>query len=381
MTIMTPRRWISLALSALVLLSAQPAQAQFGAPYAVAEPTSPYHDAIERARAFLVDSMRKIGAPGVQVTVMRDGKVIWSEGIGFADVEQRVPMTTLTRLRIGSVSKPLTAAAVGLLVEQGKLDLDAPVQKYVPGFPRKPWPVTTRLAAGHLAGIRHYHGDEFLSRTHYDDVTAGLSIFQGDSLLSRPGTRFAYSTYAWNLVSAVVESAAGEPFLAFMSQRVFAPIGMQHTVAEHPDSLIEFRAHFYTRGREGRLVNAAWVDNSYKWAGGGFLSTTEDLARFADAHLRGGFLKPATLQTLWTSQKTSAGAATGNGIGWFIGTDARGRRTISHSGGSVGGTANLVIFPDDRLIIAALTNTDAPFIGSSIRLADFFLSPSAAEGR
>jgi CubicO group peptidase (beta-lactamase class C family) len=324
--------------------------------------------------------MRKIGAPGVQVTVMRDGKILWSEGLGLADVEQRVPMTTLTRLRIGSVSKPLTAAAVGLLVEAGKLDLDAPVQRYVPTFPRQPWPITTRLAAGHLAGIRHYRGDEFLSQKHYANVIAGLAIFQADTLLSRPGTRFIYSTYAWNLVSAVVEGAAGEPFLAYMGRRVFSPLGMRATVAEHPDSLIDFRAQFYTR-REGRLVNAPWVDNSYKWAGGGFLSTTEDLARFADAHLRGGLLKTGTVQTLWTSQKTTAGEPTNYGIGWIIGTDAKGRRTISHGGGSVGGTANLVIFPEHRLIIAGLTNIDAPFIGSTTRLADFFLTPGTAEGR
>lgn len=378
---MTSRRWISMLAAAALLVSPSSAGAQFGAPYAAAEPASEYAAAIERARAFLVDSMRKIGAPGVQVTVMRDGKVIWSEGIGLADVEQRVPMTTLTRLRIGSVSKPLTAAAVGLLVEQGKLDLDAPVQRYVPTFPRKPWPVTTRLAAGHLAGIRHYRGDEFLSQKHYADVAAGLAIFEGDTLLARPGTKFIYSTYAWNLVSAVVEGAAGAPFLTYMARHVFVPLGMRSTVAEHPDSLIDFRARFYTRRAGGKLVNAPWVDNSYKWAGGGFLSTTEDLARFADAHLRGGLLQPGTVRTLWASQKTTAGQATNYGIGWSLGTDSKGRRTIAHGGGSVGGTANLVIFPDDRLIISALTNTDAPFIGSTTRLADFFLAPGAAEGR
>ena len=83
------------------------------------------------------------------------------EGFGWADLEQRVPVTPLTRFRIGSVSKPLTAAALGLLVERGELDLDAPVQEYVPDFPTKRWPITTRQVAGHVAGIRHYQGLEF----------------------------------------------------------------------------------------------------------------------------------------------------------------------------------------------------------------------------
>jgi CubicO group peptidase (beta-lactamase class C family) len=89
-------------------------------------------------------------------TVIKDGHVIWSEGFGMADLEQQVPATPLTRFRVGSVSKPLTSAALGLLVEEHKLDLDAPIQKYVPSFPQKPWPITTRQLAGHLAGIRHY---------------------------------------------------------------------------------------------------------------------------------------------------------------------------------------------------------------------------------
>jgi serine beta-lactamase-like protein LACTB, mitochondrial len=359
---------------AIALAAPSGVQAQFGAPYATAGGPTRYAAAIEKARAFLVDSMRKIGAPGVQVTVMRDGQVIWSEAIGYADVEQRVPMTTLTRLRVGSVSKALTSDAVGLLVEAGKLDLDAEVQRYVPSFPRKRWPITTRQVAGHLAGIRHYRGDEFLSQKHYDNVVAGLAIFERDSLLFPPGTKFSYSTYAWDLVSAVVEGASGENFLSFMRRRVFEPLGMRATVADHPDSLVEFRAHFYTRTADGRLVNAPWVDNSYKWAGGGFLSTTEDLARFGNAHLTAALLKPETVRLLWTSQRTAAGEATGNGIGWFLGTDAKGRRTVSHSGGSVGGTANLIIYPDQRLVVAGLTNTDQSFIGATAKLADFFLT-------
>ena len=148
--------------------------------------------AIGTARAFVLDTMAQLRAPGALITVIRDGVMIWSEGFGFADLEQRVPVTPLTRFRIGSVSKPLTSIALGLLVEEGKLDLDAPVQQYVPDFPVKPWPLTTRQLAGHLAGIRHYRGDEFASARHYDTVRDGLAIFANDSLLFEPGTQYAY---------------------------------------------------------------------------------------------------------------------------------------------------------------------------------------------
>src|SRR5438552_16828933 len=99
---------------------------------------------------------------GRRVAVGVDGKLVWSEGFGYADVARKIPVTAETQLRIGSVSKPITAAAVALLYEQGKLDLDAPVQRYVPSFPAKGVPITTPQLAAHLAATRHYRGDERL---------------------------------------------------------------------------------------------------------------------------------------------------------------------------------------------------------------------------
>lgn len=284
--------------------------------------------------------MKILGAPGASISVMKDGRMIWSEGFGFADLEQRVPVTALTKFRVGSVSKPLTATALGLLYQEGKLDLDAPVQRYVPNFPQKQYPITVRQVAGHLAGIRHYRGAEFENQKHYASVTEALTIFEHDSLLFQPGAQFSYSSYGWNLVSAVVEGASGEAFLTFMQRRVFGPAGMTHTIAEHPDSIIEYRARFYTRGDSGGpILNALYVDNSYKWAGGGFLSTTEDLVRFGHQMLEGQLLRPETLQVLWASQHTSDGKETNNGIGWFTRADSLGRQRVYHSGGSMGGTA------------------------------------------
>ncbi len=328
---------------------------------------------IARARSFIRDSIAEVGIPGVSITVMREGRIVWSEGIGWADLEQRVPVTPLTRFRVGSVSKPLTAAAVGLLVEAGKLDLDAPVQRYVPDFPEKRYPVTTRLAAGHLAGIRHYEGDEFLSARRYASVAEGLTIFRDDSLLFRPGTRFHYSSYAWNLVSAVIEGASGEPFLSHMREAVFRPLGMRQTIADHVDSIIPFRARWYTADSLSRITNAPYVDNSYKWAGGGFLSTTEDLARFGQAMLDDMLLRAETFRMLTTSQRTLDGEPTNYGIGWSTRRDAKGRTALSHSGGSTGGTAYLVIYPEQKLVVAVLANGDSPFVGVTPQIAQMFL--------
>jgi serine beta-lactamase-like protein LACTB len=330
--------------------------------YALAQAPLTDRVAIDSGRAVLLAGMRRSGIPGSSVTVMRAGRVIWSEGLGLADVENNVPVTKLTRFRIGSVSKSLTAVAAGLLVESGKLDLDAPVQRYAPSFPQKGYPITSREVAGHLAGIRHYaNQEEFLSQHHYNNVNDALSVFANDTLLSRPGEQYHYSTYGFVLLSAVVEGAAGEPFLNFMRRRVFEPLGMRHTIAEYPDSIIPDKARFYTRTDSvGPILNAPYVDNSNKWAGGGFLSTTEDLALFGDEMITAKILKPQTVDLLWTSQRTPDGKDTGYGLGWFVSKDSAGRQVVRHSGGSDGGTALLVLYPKQRMVFAFLFNSDRP---------------------
>jgi len=328
-------------------------------------------DAVARAREAVRARLDSI--PGIAVAVARDGRIIWSEGFGWADLEQRVPVTPATEFRVGSISKALTSAAVGLLVENGKLDLDAPVQRYVPEFPEKPWPITTRLVAGHLAGLRHYRGDEFLLYHRYDSVVQSLVIFKDDSLLFRPGTRFSYSSYGWVLVSAVIEGASGDDYLHFMRTRVFEPLHLAHTGPDRLDSIVPHRTRYYGR-YHGTWLNEPAVDNSNKWAGGGFLSTAEDLVSYGSALLQPGFLTAETLHLLFTSQRTTDGRETGYGVGWFVARDSVLGPVYSHGGGSVGGTSFLAIYPDSKLVVAIVTNmTGAPLRRLPQDLAALFL--------
>ena len=357
-------RWgASVALAAALLGSWPVGSAAQRCEIAPAAPAPAYRAAITAARALVRDSMAAAKIPGLSVAVAVHDSIVWSEGFGLADVENEVPVSPCTRFRIASVSKPLTAVAVVQLHARDRLDLDAPVQRYVPSFPQKPWPVTTRQLAGHLAGVRHYQGDEFLSMRHYDNVTAGLAVFASDSLLFEPGTRYSYSTYGYNVLSAAVEGASGESFLAYMRRHIFEPLGMRSAVAEFPDSILAHRAHFYVRDRNGVLLNAPYVDNSYKWAGGGFLSNTEDLTRFGSALLRPGFLGRDALALLFTPQHTRDGKPTTYGMGWFVDWRENGHVVPHHSGGAVGGNAHLALYPEQGMVIAVLANTEAGFVG------------------
>ena len=339
--------FIALSMAAALPVAAQPA---------LAPAPSRFVEVVDSARALVRHDWAEKAYPGIAIAVSVEGETVWSEGFGYADLEHRVPIWPTSKFRIGSVSKPLTAAAVAQLYEQGRLDLDAPVQQYVPDFPEKRWPLTTRQLGGHLGGIRHYRGVEFLSSDAYPSVDESLTIFEDDSLLHEPGTKYQYSSYGWNLISAVVEGASEQHFLDYMREEVFRKLNMRHTVADHVDSLIYERVSFYVRNDDHELLNAPFVDNSYKWAGGGFLSTTEDLLAFGNAHLTGGFLSDEALAMLFTEQKTTAGEGVGYGFGWRIFTDEQGRRYLAHSGGSVGGTTWLAMQPDSRVVVAGMVN-------------------------
>ena len=282
------------------------------------------------------------------------------------------------KFRVGSISKSLTAAAVARLVEADRLDLEAPVQKYVPSFPEKAHPITTRQLGGHLAGIRHYQGHENFIRDPYPTVLDGLTIFADDPLLHEPGTAFAYTSYGFNLLSAVVEAAAKRPFLDYMREAVFRPLGMRDTVADFVTPIIPGRTSYYVRDDAGQVVNAPWVDNSYKWAGGGFLSTTEDVLRFANAHLDDEFLSEVSRKLLFTEQRIRGGEGVGYGFGWFIRTREDGRRLLSHSGGSVGGTSLMVMEPGTRVAVVGLINLTRANNGVVREVLDLFIDAAAA---
>lgn len=294
---------------------------------------------------------------GMSVSVSMKGEMVWSEGFGYADVENKiVPNPAKTQFRIGSISKSLTASGLALIYEEGKVDLDAPIQIYVKSFPEKVHPVTLRQLGGHIAGIRHYRGAEFLSKKKYETIVEGLDIFQNDDLLFTPGEKYSYSSYGWNLISAAMETASEEPFLDFMQSKVFDALGMKNTIADHADQVNPNRTKYYYLAGENEPTEADYVDNSYKWAGGGFLSTSEDLIIFANAMLNDKLVKEETQDLFTTPQKTNDGKSTNYGIGWRSGDDKKSRRWYGHSGGSVGGTSYLVIYPKEEIVVAVVSN-------------------------
>ena len=329
----------------------------------------------EEGRQLIVDFMKRDQIPGLSVSISKKGEMLWSEGFGYADLEQLVKVSPdNTKFRIGSVSKPLTAMALALLVEKEAVDLDVSIQMYIPDYPIKPNTFTTRQLAGHIAGIRHYKNNEFLSAKHYTTVSEGLTIFKDDPLINVPGTKYSYSSYGWNLISVVIENASGIPFLENMKY-VFDQMGMSQTYADQVSEIITGRSSFYAINSEtGKIANAPFVDNSYKWAGGGFISTSEDLVRFGNVLLTNSLVNADTKAEFIQSQLTLDGNKTNYGMGFRTATDAYGNFWYGHSGGSVGGITMFIVYPEEEMVVALVTNSSDVRYGSiPFELAKLFM--------
>jgi serine beta-lactamase-like protein LACTB len=308
---------------------------------------------VERIAA---EGHKQTGAPGMSVAVAIDGRLAWSQGFGNADVENNVPARADTVYRIASISKPIAATAVMQLVERGRVNLDEPVQKYVRAFPAKgEQTITVRHLLTHTSGIRHYRGSEMESVRSYETVEDALDIFKDDPLLFAPGTKYSYSTYGFNLLAAVVESASGLGFENYLRTKIWQPAGMTSTYFDHVRQIIPKRARQYVRDGQ-RVSNAPLADLSNKWAGGGIVSTAEDLARFHIALDDGKLLEAGTLAQMYAPYRLADGSATTYGLGWAVWKDSHGHAWIGHSGGATGGTTFLVRDPSRKLAVAVLCN-------------------------
>ena len=337
--------------------------------------------AADQARDIARNDLSEQNLAGLSIAVGAGGEVVWAEGFGWADLENKVQVAPSTRFRIGTASKVLTSAAVGLLLESNRLNLDDEIQTAVPEFPKKDWPVTLRQVMGHVAGIRNDGGDEGpLLSARCERPAHALRAFADRPLLFEPGTEYRFSSYGWIVVSAAVEAAAGEPFLAVMRQRIFEPLGLRHTNADSstdpaPNRATPYFPRFAADPRYGLHLMRP-LDYSCYAGASVFVSTPSDLVRFGLAITRGTLLQPATVQVLQTSQRLTSGEETGYGLGWDLGmvtVAGKETRSVGHDGTLLGGpVSSLMTFPEHGIVVAVTSNisyADTPAVALGIARA------------
>jgi CubicO group peptidase (beta-lactamase class C family) len=325
----------------------------------------PQADVRDSAGAYARELLGTTHAPGLSIAVYREGTLVWSRELGLADVQTGRVVGPSTRFRIGSLTKLLTAAAAARLAQGGLLDLDAPVQKYVPSFPEKGGPITSRLLLGHLSGIRQYGRNEYINTRRFDSMLEALSVFENDTLLFLPGTRYRYSSYGYVLAGAVIEGASGKGFLEFLRDSLLAPFSLSSITPDFNDTSDTSQAKPYGLDSLNAWVAGPFNDNSIRWGAGGFLSTATDLARFGSLLLTDTFLNAETRSRMFTSQTTSDGKETAVGLGWRIARDSTGNVYFHHGGDSIGGRAFLLVDPGSKVVVCILANLTFARIGES----------------
>ncbi len=318
-----------------------------------------YESVISISRNSIEEIINGNNVPGLAITLSIKDSIVWSEGFGYADLENRVPVIpSQTKFRVASISKSFTSIALGILLEQNRISLDVPIQQYVPDFPEKKYPITIRQIGGHLAGIRTYKENEYYNAKKYKNLNDGLRIFMNDSLLVKPNTEFLYSNYGWNLIGVAIEHVSKTNFVSFMNEYVFLPLKMSSTVPDFNDSIVPCRSRFYVKDSSGNVINAPYVDNGFKLPAGGYLSTTLDLMNFGRQLIIPEIINGTTFNILTTNQKTSGGNYTDYGIGWMVGNVSDSVSYFGHTGTGVGGKSFLIVIPKYALVFALAANTD-----------------------
>jgi len=349
---MTLRAIIASAIAALLLTASIAVRAQTD---------SNHGQAIDRLVASFASNHH---VPGMSVAVIDRGRVILTRGYGLADVENQVPATADTVFRIASLSKSITATAAMKLVEGGKLDLDAPIQKYCPDFPQKPWPITTRELLSHQSGIRDYKNEaEAINRRHYTSIKEALPQFAGDPLEFEPGTKMQYTSYGYIALGCVMEGASGLSYDRYMRQAIFEPAQMADTRLDDVFAIIPHRARGYKLLPNGELQNAIFVDVSNKPPGSGINSTARDMGAFVTALYAGKLVSRATLERMLTPSTTRDGKPTIYGLGFFVGGPIGkhdGLREVGHGGDQQGFSSVLYLLPEREFGVVVLSNLEAP---------------------
>ena len=310
---------------------------------------------------------RKLNNPSISIAIGHKGSVYWNNTIGYKDIPTKQQATVQTQYRIGSTSKAVTSMGLALLLDKKKLKLTDTVGAYIPTLPDNLKKITVAQLASHTSGIRNYGTCfcfpiwETLNNDSYTSVDEALSIFKDDDLLFEPGTDFSYSSYNFILLSAIMEKAADKEFTTFMKEDVFDSLQMNNTQVETDSMDNNHLASFYDI-EKGSYKKSFAVDNSNKWAGGGFVSTPLDLIRMSNVLMTTSFITAETKNLIWSPASLTNGSINNQNyaLGWRSDmTDKVSNNStpiVHHAGMANGSSSVLILFPEYELSISIVTN-------------------------
>ncbi len=303
--------------------------------------------------------LQSTGVPGASVAVVQDGRLVYAQAYGAAQLEPPVPARPEMRFSIGSISKQFAAAAILLLQQDGKLSLDDPVARFLPDLTRAR-DVTIRQLLSHTSGYQDYWPQDYVPPFMLDSIGAAgiLERWAKKPLDFEPGTRWQYSNTNYVIAGVIVERVSGMPFFEFLRTRILAPLGMQSVVNIDLGRLPQSDPTGHMRYALGPPRPAPKEGKGWLFAAGELAMTAADLAKWDIAFVNQSLLAPASYRALATETLLKNGTGTGYGLGVDVGMDGD-HRLISHGGEVSGFTASNLVYPDDHAAVIVLVNQDA----------------------
>lgn len=315
-----------------------------------------YMDEIKAAREDIRFYMAASYIPGGTFAIAKGGKIIYSEGMGLASTDLDVPVTRDTKFRIGEVSSLFTNLIFHRMQKEGLLHEDSTVQFYYPDFTEKIFEVKMHHLAQQTSGIRNPSMSERDSRSQNVPLQKGIEIFSKDSLIAPPGWYQESNMFNYNLLGAIMEKVSGESFATLLEKYVTDTLNLENTVVDNPFITIKGRTDFYDRNFIAQMVNATFRDLRHRAPSEGLLSNAEDLVKFGNAMLFSDYFKEITDEDYFKPVMLYNDIPSTMKNEWFLMTDY-GSRTIYGKIGSVtGGTAAILVYPDEELVLACTTN-------------------------
>lgn len=350
-----------------------------------AQTADKYADKLRAFEDFVRGQMEKSKTPGMTIGFIKDDYV-WVKGFGYADLENKIPAKAESAYRLASVQKSMTAVAVLQLVEQGKINLDAEIQTYVPYFPKKKFPVTVRQLLYHLGGIPHYVNRDLEQHIKEHKTTReAIAIFENFDLVAEPGTKFSYSSYGYNLLGAIIESASKQPYADYMRERIWQPLGMSATQMDDPLALIPNRVSGY-QIINNELKNSEFINISSRFAAGGTRGTVVDLLKFMKGLNDGKILSAKNVDLMYSPMKTRDGnisgfpKTAGYAMGWNLAPQKNGL-VIINDGGQQETRTFILNFPAQKFALAVAQNLEKDDDGALIfRLYELVLDEKFSLG-
>ncbi len=315
---------------------------------------------------------------GLSVGVARGDEVLCVRGFGLANVELNVPATSDTVYRIGSITKEFTASGVLLLVEEGKISLDDPLQAFLPEYPAKGSEITIRHLLQHTSGVKDFtrlpaYRKEIRIDASQEDV---LNRFQHLPLDFEPGEKHRYSNSGYFLLGAIVEKVSGKSFEEFVEERLLRPLELERTCCDRPTRIIRDRAAGYTRW-DDVLRNAPYVSLQQTTGAGNMASTVGDLLAWQRAVVNHRLLSAEATRSMMSRGRLNNGATFDYGMGLFLRKHG-GRQVVRHGGAILGFRADLAYYPVSRYSIAVLANSEnAKAAKISDKIATFLIAENS----